>query len=88
MCDVVLCGGVTCETQGELCDQMGIEPEGLVLLHGLGWSKQTCLCTVDIKATAKKNGFTAQRYYEQVADWIVTPNAEVTGGPLAARPVD
>jgi len=54
MCDVVLCGGVTCETQGELCDQMGIEPEGLVLLHGLGWSKQTCLCTVDIKATAKK----------------------------------
>lgn len=76
MCDVVLCGGVTCETQGDLCERMGIEPDGLVMLHGLGWSKQTCLCTVDIEATAKKNGFTARRYYDQVADWIVTPNVK------------
>lgn len=76
----MLCGGVTCETQGELCERMGIEPNGLVVLHGLQPSLETCLCTVDIVATAERNGFTATRYYDQVADWMVTPNAKITGG--------
>ena len=86
MCDVVLCGGVTCETQGELCDRMEIAPSGLVVLHGLEPSLETCLCTVDIEATATKNGFSARRYYEQVADWILTPNAIAQGREHSERP--
>lgn len=78
MCDVVLCGGVTCETQEELCERMGIAADGLVMLYGLP-SQKTCLCTVDIEATAVKNGHTARLYYDQVADWVLTPNAELTG---------
>ena len=75
MCYVVLCCGVTCETQGDLCERMGIGPHDLVVLHGLEPSLETCLCTVDIEATAAKNGFSARRYYDQVADWILTANA-------------
>ena len=79
MCDMVLCGGVTCDTQGELCENMGISADRLVVLHGLVPCLESCLCVVDIEATAAENGYTAKLYYDQVADWVLTPNVELTG---------
>ena len=46
-----------------------------------------CLCPIDIEATAAKHGYTANIYCDQVADWILTSNVELTGSRAGSSPV-
>ena len=64
MCNTVLINGVVCETIGELGEHL----DHLKLVNPW-WNRDSCLCNVDIEASAKQCGYSANVYYDQVADY-------------------
>jgi hypothetical protein len=74
MCDTVLVKNVVCETQQELADTLGVDLAELVQRGTLAQHPDICLCQIDVEKTATKHGYTAEVYYDAVADWKLVPN--------------
>jgi hypothetical protein len=72
MCDIVLIDGTLCSIQMELMDKLG--SADLVPARQFGYTDEgirqsSCLCPVDIEATAKKHGYEAIKMFNSTYDW-------------------
>ena len=85
MCDSVLVNGVVCVTVGELREHAHIDKLCLCMkvrnIHDA-----SCLCTIDIRKTAQKNGYTAELDYDALVTWKLEKmdeNEPAINGPFA-----